>query len=143
MELVSMTNWTKGPVCMQTYFEEISANFKKRNHIHSLMPKEGIKAVFQLEGNEEWFLDIGKDALSFKETAEEDGTIKISMSQGAFSQLLRGEMMLMKLLKREGWVVEGSFRSLLLLESILWLCRQYETITEQTNDTSEKLYKIS
>ncbi|WP_433744230.1 hypothetical protein [Falsibacillus pallidus] len=137
-----MTNWTKGPVCMQTYFEEISANFKKRNHIHSLMPKEGIRAVFQLEGHEAWLLDIGKDSLSFRETAEEDGAIKISLCQRAFCQLLSGEMMLMKLLKRDGWIVEGSFRSILLLESILWLCRPYETTAEQAHDTSEKLYKI-
>ncbi|RLQ96556.1 hypothetical protein [Falsibacillus albus] len=111
---------------MQTLFDSISKNFQERRHIQTLMPKDGLTVVFHVE-NHKYLLTIGNSKLYFEEVLDSEFPFSIWLTKRAFMELLCGELQLMKLLKRDGWLVKGSFRNLLLLESVLWLCRDYSS----------------
>ncbi|PKR83909.1 hypothetical protein [Heyndrickxia camelliae] len=111
---------------MEACISKLKYHFIARSHLHTLLPSEPFTFCICTE-KDSWIIQLSKDGFSYEKSnqADEIATKIITVSSVAF-ELLKGKVRLSKLKKYNDIVYEGSFRHFLLLESILWLCRDYE-----------------
>jgi len=113
---------------MEACLRKLKYHFIARNHIHTLLPSEPFTFCICTE-KDSWIITFSKDNFSFERSNKEDDIdidTRIITIKTIALELLSGKVRLSKLKKYHDIVYEGSFRHFLLLESILWLCRDYE-----------------
>ncbi|MGV3466675.1 MAG: hypothetical protein ACO1OT_15475 [Heyndrickxia sp.] len=111
---------------MEACLSKLKYHFIARSHLHSLLPNEPFAFCICTE-KESWIVRICQNYLSFQKANQvDDIDTKIITVKETALELLSGSIRLNKLKKYNEIVYEGSFRHFLLLESILWLCRDYE-----------------
>ena len=115
---------------MERCLHKLNYHFFDRNHIHSLLPNEPF--VFCIcTDKEAWIVRFSKTEFSFEKTDLLDEIdVKITTEKQIALELLSGNKRLSQLKKYNEIIYEGSFRHFLLLESVLWLCREYEAPME-------------
>lgn len=111
---------------MKRCLTKLKYQFFARNHLQTLLPNEPFAFCICTE-KETWLVRFSKKEFSFEKTnqVEEIGT-KITTVKPIAMELLSGNIRLSQLKKYNEIVYEGSFRHFLLLESVLWLCRDYD-----------------
>ncbi|WAA09934.1 SCP2 sterol-binding domain-containing protein [Fervidibacillus albus] len=76
------------------------------------------------EDNRSFFLSISRDEILFQAGDERECDIILSGSRTAMDEVLEGKRKLMKAIRIKRVEATGSYRRLLLLESILWLANK-------------------
>jgi ubiquinone biosynthesis protein UbiJ len=112
------------------YLNRLFYKLEERSHLLELLPSKPFTALIQSD-SEAWMISLSEQDIYYQ--SEENATrvdLEISGSEPILKVLLNGEVRLSQLKKMGHVQVEGSFRHLLLLEAVLWLCRKYEGIAE-------------
>ncbi|MBS4173962.1 hypothetical protein [Bacillus sp. FJAT-49736] len=113
---------------MELYLRQLKYNFNARHHLHALLPNEAF--VFCICTDKEiWNISCSKDSFSYEQSSNlENIDSFISTTKSTAIRLLNGDTRLSQLKKQNEIVYEGSFRHFLLLESVIWLCREYDEL---------------
>ncbi|MGE8206541.1 SCP2 sterol-binding domain-containing protein [Heyndrickxia sp. NPDC080065] len=111
---------------MNELFERIIVEINERKHLKVLLPRNPLTIKFECE-DEEWTIILSRENCKYiKGSINEKGDLRICASAHVLNLLLTGEIRLHQLSKYGEINVEGSYRHSLLLESIIWLCRDYK-----------------
>lgn len=111
---------------MDSLFKRVVMEINVRSHLQAILPIQPISVLF-LTSNEEWVLKLSKEECTYLcRKRNERVEMSIHTSEKALEFLLKGDVRLLQLVKYGEIKVEGSYRHSLLLESILWLCRDYK-----------------
>lgn len=115
---------------MESCLTKLKYHFFARNHIQALLPNEPLTFCICIE-KETWVVWFSKNEFSFEKTNQVDEIdTKMIMGKPIAMDLLSGNIRLSQLRKYNDVVYEGSFRHFLLLESVFWLCRDYDEQVE-------------
>ena len=99
---------------------------KMRYHLKALMPERPFFVAFD-NGMEVKMISLGRNELAMVEEENCKSNFKVEGSPELISDLLNGREKLSTLSVRQEVGITGSYRGLLFVESILTLCRNYET----------------
>lgn len=99
----------------------------EQQFLEPLLPSQQCSVLLHYE-QERYNLHISKDGASIVSEETSTNTLHIQTEQDLQS-LLTGEIPLQRLLRRQGIVYAGSLRTLLLVESIFFICRQQDYTT--------------
>jgi hypothetical protein len=97
------------------------------HHLLPLLPEERVYIRFECE-NENVIFAISKNGTEEEKTVDEKRLLTIRGSEEAIETLLTGELKLQQQMRLEELSVAGSFRHMLLLESIFHLAKPYRFV---------------
>jgi hypothetical protein len=112
------------------YLNRLFYKLEERSHLLQLLPSKPFTALIQSD-SEAWMISLSEQGIYYQAVdiaARFD--LEITGTEPILKVLLNGEVRLSQLKKMSHVQVEGTFRHLLLLEAVLWLCRKYEGIPE-------------
>ncbi|OKO88389.1 hypothetical protein BRO54_3681 [Geobacillus proteiniphilus] len=96
-------------------------------HLVPILPDEQLYVRFESD-DETALLLIGKESAARGMENDERKTLTVRGSKEALASLLNGELKLQQLVRLREVHVSGSFRQLLLLESLLHLAKPYRDV---------------
>ncbi|KDE46124.1 sterol-binding protein [Geobacillus sp. CAMR12739] len=96
-------------------------------HLVPILPDEQLYVRFESD-DETALLLIGKESAARGVENDERKTLTVRGSKEALASLLNGELKLQQLVRLREVHVSGSFRQLLLLESLLHLAKPYRDV---------------
>ncbi|MFC0299026.1 SCP2 sterol-binding domain-containing protein [Geobacillus jurassicus] len=96
-------------------------------HLLPILPDEQLCVRFESE-DETVLLMIGKESAAVEAENDERKTLTVRGSKEALASLLNGELKLQQLVRLREVYVSGSFRHMLLLESLLHLAKPYRHV---------------
>ncbi|NNU84316.1 sterol-binding protein [Geobacillus sp. BMUD] len=96
-------------------------------HLLPILPDEQLCVRFE-SGDETVLLVVGKESSAAEMEHDERKTLTIRGSKASLASLLNGELKLQQLVRLQEVHVSGSFRHLLLLESLLHLAKPYRHV---------------
>ncbi|MDQ0215139.1 hypothetical protein J2S13_001538 [Oikeobacillus pervagus] len=114
---------------MENILNRLKKECRKRKHITSLLPEQFLDACIQCE-QQAWIISFSENEIIYSNHVVDHVPILIEGKYASIQQAFLGKERLQTLVKRKELVYHGSYRSLLLLESILWLCKEYELKNE-------------
>lgn len=94
-------------------------NIKKNQHLRSLLPKEEWLLVIKI-GKNQWNISFSRNKIQMA-TERDDGDGVLQCSFEDWEYMVSGERKLRQLLKMGDTDYKGTFRSLLMLESLFYL----------------------
>ncbi|ANB57197.1 SCP-2 sterol transfer family protein [Anoxybacillus sp. B7M1] len=107
---------------------ELTKKFMERvqtlHHLLPILPEEELYIRFECDA-ETLIFAISKTGVHLAKEADERKILTIRGSKEALVSLLKGELKLQQQLRLKELVVSGSFRHMLLLESLLHLAKPY------------------
>jgi hypothetical protein len=122
------------------YLNRLFYKLEERSHLLELLPSNPFTALIQ-SGKESWIISLSEQDIYYQAGENSSSAdLEITGPESILRVLLNGEVRLSQLKKMCHIEVEGSFRHLLLLEAVLWLCRKYEGVAE--NDPLNLLESI-
>ncbi|AMX82411.1 sterol-binding protein [Geobacillus subterraneus] len=96
-------------------------------HLLPILPDEQLCVRFESEEGVA-LLTIGKEPAAAASEKDERNTLTVRGSTKALESLLSGELKLQQLVRLQEVYVSGSFRHMLLLESLLHLAKPYRHV---------------
>jgi hypothetical protein len=114
-------------VKIQSLIQQFIERIQTLNHLLPLLPEERVYIRFECE-NENVIFAISKNGTENGETVDEKRLLTIRGSAEAIQALLTGELKLQQQMRLKELSVAGSFRHMLLLESIFHLGKPYYSI---------------
>jgi hypothetical protein len=111
-------------VKIQSLIQQFIERIQTLNHLLPLLPEERVYIRFECE-NENVIFAISKNGTENGETVDEKRLLTIRGSAEAIQALLTGELKLQQQMRLKELSVYGSFRHMLLLESIFHLGKPY------------------
>lgn len=112
-------------IFVDSFFERLIQELDNRKHLNALFPNRPIMIKFVCD-KEEWGLYISKNSCSIMKKDIGESNLEIHASKPILCHLLNGHIRLSQLVKNNELTLYGSYRLSLLLESILWLSRDYQ-----------------
>lgn len=110
---------------MDTLFKRVLVEINRRNHLQALLPSHQISILFKCE-DKTWVMNLSKVQCNYTSYMDKKADLEIHVSKQALQALLNGDIRLYQLVKYGEVQVSGSYRHSLLVESLLWLCREYQ-----------------
>ncbi|MEK5523902.1 SCP2 sterol-binding domain-containing protein [Heyndrickxia sp. FSL W8-0423] len=110
---------------MDTLFKRVLVEINRRSHLQTLLPSHQISISFKCE-DRIWAMNLSKVQSNYTSNIDEKVDLEIHVSKQALPLLLNGDIRLYQLVKYGEVQVKGSYRYSLLVESLLWLCREYK-----------------
>ncbi|WP_409251884.1 hypothetical protein V1502_17530 [Bacillus sp. SCS-153A] len=99
---------------------------KMRYHLKALMPARPFRVAFD-NGLEVKMISLGKNELSMVEEESGQSDFTVEGSPELMNVLISGKEKLSILSERREVEITGSYRGLLFVESVLTLCRLYDS----------------
>ncbi|WP_027410051.1 hypothetical protein [Anoxybacteroides tepidamans] len=93
-------------------------------HLLPILPEEALYIRFECDG-EMMLVAVSKNGVQRKQEADERRLLTVRGSKEALVSLFHGELKLQQQLRLSELFVSGSFRHMLLLESLLHLAKPY------------------
>ncbi|MCZ0756584.1 SCP2 sterol-binding domain-containing protein [Anoxybacillus sp. J5B_2022] len=97
---------------------------KTLHHLLPILPEEALYVCFECDG-ETIIFSISKHGIQRKAELDEQKAVTVCGSKEALKSLFHGELKLQQQLRLKELTVFGSFRHMLLLESLLHLAKPY------------------
>jgi hypothetical protein len=94
-------------------------------HLWPILPEEALYIRFECDG-EALLVSISKKGVHRKQEADERRLLTVRGSREALMNLFQGKLKLQQQLRLSELFVSGSFRHMLLLESLLHLAKPYQ-----------------
>jgi hypothetical protein len=114
-------------VKIQGLIQQFIERIQTSNHLSPLLPEERVYIRFEWENGDIVFA-ISKNGTEKGEEADEQRLLTIRGSAEAIHALLTGELKLQQQMRLKELSVVGSFRHMLLLESIFHLGKSYLSV---------------
>lgn len=113
-------------VHLDSLFERVILEINNRSHLQALLPDRSFSILFTY-ANFTWTMNLScEECKVFKGKKSVEIGLTINASKKALELLLNGDTRLQQLMKSGDVTVHGSYRQLLVVEAILYLCREYK-----------------
>lgn len=113
---------------MEQLIQQLIKELKQRNHLFYLIPKHTVKLSLKCS-DESYQIILQRDGVTYNNSATEiESDISITGAKDSLIDLLCGNIKLQQALKGQKIKVSGTYRLVLLVESIFLLCRPYKII---------------
>jgi hypothetical protein len=109
---------------MRELIKQLTERMQKLNHLSPILPEEELYIQFECE-TETAVVAISKHKIEQKEAADERRVLTVRGSKEALEALLNGRLKLQQQIRLREVNISGSFRHMLLLESLLHLSKPY------------------
>ncbi|WAA11911.1 hypothetical protein [Fervidibacillus halotolerans] len=96
------------------------ATLKAYPYAEILFPKEPLLVQLVVDG-QSFFLSIRQGEILFQEEGTMESEIILSGTKAVMEEVIEGKRKLLEAIRLKGLQAKGSYRRLLLLESIFWL----------------------
>ncbi|EZP75510.1 hypothetical protein H839_15457 [Parageobacillus genomosp. 1] len=112
---------------MRELVKQLAERMKTLNHLLPILPEEELYVRFESETGTAVVV-ISKHRISPKVEVDERRVLTVRGSKEALESLLSGRMKLQQLIRLQEVHISGSFRHMLLLESLLHLAKPYRHV---------------
>ncbi|KYD30192.1 MULTISPECIES: hypothetical protein [Geobacillus] len=112
---------------VREFVERFIERMQMLRHLLPILPDEQLCVRFESDGEAASVL-LGKEPAIVECENDERNTLTVRGSKEALASLLSGELKLQQLVRLQEVHVSGSFRHLLLLESLLHLAKPYRHV---------------
>ncbi|MED4968943.1 MULTISPECIES: SCP2 sterol-binding domain-containing protein [Bacillaceae] len=106
---------------------QLTERIQKLNHLSPILPEEELYVQFECE-TETAVVAISKYKIGQKEKIDERRLVTIRGSKEALESLINGRLKLQQQIRLREVHISGSFRHMLLLESLLHLSKPYRYV---------------
>jgi hypothetical protein len=117
----------EGNLDMRELVKQLAERMKTLNHLLPILPEEELYVRFESETGTAVVV-ISKHRISPKAEVDERRVLTVRGSKEALESLLSGRMKLQQLIRLQEVHISGSFRHMLLLESLLHLAKPYRHV---------------
>jgi hypothetical protein len=112
---------------MRELVKQLAERMQTLNHLLPILPEEELYVRFVCE-TETAVVAISKHGISSKVEVDERRVLTVRGSKEALESLLNGRMKLQQQIRLQEVRISGSFRHMLLLESLLHLAKPYRYV---------------
>ncbi|RDE36733.1 sterol-binding protein [Parageobacillus thermoglucosidasius] len=112
---------------MHELIKQLTERMQKLNHLSLILPDEELYIQFECE-TETAVVAVSKHSIEQKEAADERQVLTVRGSKEALEALLNGRLKLQQQIRLHEVNISGSFRHMLLLESLLHLSKPYRHV---------------
>ncbi|OQP04951.1 sterol-binding protein [Geobacillus sp. 44B] len=112
---------------MRELVSQLAERMQTLNHLLPILPEEELYVRFECE-TETAVVAISKHQISPKAEVDERRVLTVRGSKEVLESLLSGRMKLQQQIRLKEVCISGSFRHMLLLESLLHLAKPYRYV---------------
>jgi hypothetical protein len=127
MEINETAVTGEGNYNMRELVKQLAERMKTLNHLLPILPEEELYIRFECE-TEAVVVAISKHRISPEVEVDERRVLKVRGSKEALESLLNGRLKLQQQIRLQELHISGSFRHMLLLESLLHLAKPYRYV---------------
>jgi hypothetical protein len=117
----------RGIMNMRELVRQLAERIQTLNHLLPILPEEELYVRFECE-TETAVVAISKHRISPKVEVDERRVLTVRGSKEALESLLNGRLKLQQQIRLQEVHISGSFRHMLLLESLLHLAKPYRYV---------------
>lgn len=112
---------------MHELVKQLTDRIQKLNHLLPILPEEELYIQFESE-TETVVVAISKHKIEQKKEVDERRVLTVRGSKKALEALLNGKLKLQQQIRLQEVHISGSFRHMLLLESLIHLSKPYRYV---------------
>jgi hypothetical protein len=112
---------------MRELVKQLTERIQKLHHLSPILPEEELYVQFECE-TETVVVAISKHKIDQKEEVDERRVLTVRGSKEALETLLNGKLKLQQQIRLQEVHISGSFRHMLLLESLLHLSKPHRYV---------------